>query len=865
MEILVEQPHPKWSTLKIFPKLAEIRYINLLLNNLAETFKLEDFIVSVCIDSPFKEIFENKNSGSLEANLTITYTEVNRLYDFDYSDVLISSSSSLNQKFFKKISLRYNKWIYLSELVYSILLKQMYFDYSGIFNYDNLICLAMIVKNAGPEFKEILKTNINYFDYWIILDTGSTDGTQQVITEILKSKPGVLHEEPFVNFKVSRNRCLELCGNRCEYILTLDDTYIVKGDLRKFLNETRGDTFADSFSLMIQSNDSEYYSNRIIKSRSGLRYIHTIHEVITDQNNINVSIPPEEAYIFDVRSEYMEQRTTNRKQLDLDLLFKELETTPDDPRTIYYIGQTYGCMNDEIQKAKYFEQRIKVDGYVQEKIDALFELARCYNFKVNCETLTLKKNGDTLTNKQWQRCEELYRAAYQLDTTRPDSLYFIGIHYYLEGDYNTAYINFKKALEVGYPIHSQYSLKPTLSYHFLPRFLTEICYYVEDYQLGLKAAELFLTKNTIFDQSWNLVHNWYKIHLNLVKMPQVKSNILVIVTDGGWEPWTGRTIETKGLGGSETWIIETARHLQHDFNVVVFCNTDKSEIYNGVGYNPINLFHEFIATTPVEHCIISRFTEYIPVALKGLAKNVSVIFHDIIPSETIVPVHPKIKLIFGLTRWHQQKIKTLFPQFNVNYINYGIDKSEINGNKLKNNFIYSSFPNRGLVVLLNMWPRIKEIIPDATLSVYCNLQQEWVNQVAPEMMKEIKESINQKDITNYGWVDKQTLMRAWNNAEYWLYPCIFEETFCLTALEAAISRTLPITNGLAALSETARNGIIIDGDPLSTTWQLRCLAKLKRIIKNDNLRNTILDQNYKMAESMNWESQTEKFKFNLVN
>jgi glycosyltransferase involved in cell wall biosynthesis len=298
--------------------------------------------------------------------------------------------------------------------------------------------------------------------------------------------------------------------------------------------------------------------------------------------------------------------------------------------------------------------------------------------------------------------------------------------------------------------------------------------------------------------------------------------IFCLVTDGGWEPWSGSTIETKGLGGSETWIIETARNLKHSFNVVVFCNTDKSEMYDGVGYNPVTRFHEFIASTPVEYCVVSRFTEYVPVALKGLAKNVGVIFHDLILPETIIPVDPKIKWLLGLTEWHQNRIKEIFPAFNVGYINYGIDFHETPAHaKVRNSFIYSSFPNRGLVVLLEMWCDIKRVIPDATLSVYCNLEQDWVNQVAPETMKNVKKMINQPGITNYGWVSKQTLMRAWSSADYWLYPCTFEETFCLTALEAAVTRTFVITNGLAALSETAKHGITVEGNPLTAEWKLR--------------------------------------------
>ena len=835
MDSFIEQPHPKWTTLKIYPELAKLEFDIHLLNDIISFYENR---VNLVINSPHQDFIHDRLKSYTPGEITVVYSE----YPDAQGDIVVAPDITgtylkSGKRFYTKPGIKFS-------------LQP---------DYDNLICLAMIVKNAGPVFKEVLSNNLPFFDYWVILDTGSTDGTQNVIKETLSQKRGTLYEEPFVNFKVSRNRCLDLAGTVCQFIVMLDDTYILKGDIRNFLTETRGDTFADSYSLMIQSSDSEYYSNRIIKSRSSLRYIHTIHEVITDIDNTNVTIPPEEAYIFDVRSDYMEQRTIDRKQFDLELLFKELETTPDDPRTLYYIAQTYGCMGDEIKKAKYFEKRILLEGYIQEKIDSLFELARTYNFKVNRETMQLMEPGTELSQMQWQRCEELYQQAYELDQNRPDSLYFIGIHYYLARDHITSHEYFKRAFEVGYPLSSQYSLKPTLSYHFLPKFLTETSYYNEDYHLGLKAAELFLNRNKPTDHSWNLVLNWYKIHLNLVKMPPTPK-IFCLVTDGGWEPWSGRTIETNGLGGSETWIIETAKHLQPFFNVVVFCNTSTSEIYNGVGYNPINQFHEFISRTPVEYCVVSRFTEYIPVALKGMAKNVAVIFHDLVIPETIIPVHPKIKWLLGLTEWHRDTIKELFPAFNVGHINYGINFPETRTVKVRNSFIYSSFPNRGLVVLLQMWPEIKRILPNATLNVYCNLQQDWVNNVAPEMMKTVKELINQPGVTNHGWVSKQVLMDAWSSADYWLYPCTFKETFCLTALEAAASRTFVITNGLAALSETARHGITIEGNPFTDEWKLLCLSKLKDIVKNDNLKNTILNRNEEWAKTMSWKSQTDKFK-----
>ena len=183
-----------------------------------------------------------------------------------------------------------------------------------------------MVKNGGPQFETMLQQNMSIIDKWTILDTGSADDTLDIIKRMLVGKKkGELYEEPFINFRDSRNRLLDLAGTECKYTLMLDDTYVIEGDLRSFLNETRGDQMSDSYTLYIKSDDTLYGSNRVIKSDRKLRYIHKIHEVITDKNNINIVIPQEKAFIDDKRFDYMEKRTHDRKQLDLKLLYEEVD------------------------------------------------------------------------------------------------------------------------------------------------------------------------------------------------------------------------------------------------------------------------------------------------------------------------------------------------------------------------------------------------------------------------------------------------------------------------------------------------------------------------------------------------------------
>jgi predicted O-methyltransferase YrrM len=573
--------------------------------------------------------------------------------------------------------------------------------------------------------------------------------------------------------------------------------------------------------------------------------------------NVTVTVPVQYAVVKDYTNDYMQNRTTKRKESDLDLLFKEVQEDPNDPRHLYYIAQTYSCLENHEKKAEYFLKRVNHpnEGFIQEKFDACFELARTYNFYLN---------------KDWETCEKYYKQSSEIDPLRPEPYYFMGVHWYNQKDFKTSYEYFKKGFEVGYPIDKQYSLKPTLSFHFLPKFLAEVCYYVGDHETGEKVSKLFLEK-MILPENQQLMQSWYGIHSNIVKLGTVSETpkldvreIFCIVADGNWNKWSGSHINTNGLGGSETWVVEMSRNIPKSFpgtRVIVFCRCEKAEMFEHVEYAPIEYFHNFVGNTVVKYCIISRFTEYVPVALKSHCQNVGIIFHDIVHPETIIPVNPKLKWIFCLTDWHTRSVREMFPQFNVQTLNYGVDSSRFRPlQKNKNSFIYSSFPNRGLVVLLVMWKRIVEKFPDAVLNLYCDLEGEWVNRVAQGEMTEIRDLLKTStNVFSRGWVDKMTLAQAWSKSEYWLYPCKFEETFCLTALEAATTKTLAITNNLAALGETVGDrGLVVHGNVLNQSWQDEILEKLFSIMSGEVSKEFLIEKNYAWAKSLSWEKQSRK-------
>lgn len=844
-------------------------YINIIENIEDKSIKNINFIDFIHDDSILPPIiFINNNNFNLPVkkfqNSLVIVKEISTEKidedDEDFDDLKNFTSYDLSDS---------NYVIYVNHSFRETFISKFHYFLSNDmrkFEYDNLIHLSMIVKNAGDVFEDVLTQNLPYFDSWTILDTGSTDNTIDIINKVLVGKKkGQLFQEPFINFRDSRNRCLDLCGKESKFILILDDTYILKENLRTFLNTVRGDQFSDSFSMYIKSDDTEYGSNRIIKSESGVRYIYKLHEVLNPKNNINVIIPIHHAHIFDVRSEYMEKRTMDRKEYDLKILYEMVDEEPDDSRALYYLAQTYNLLNKPELALEFFIKRTEHsdEGFLQEKIDAYFEAARICNFKLD---------------KPWDECESLYMKAYDLDKSRPESLYFIGIHHYMNKDFLKAYEYMKKGFEIGYPIHCQYSLKPTLSFYFLPKFLSEICFLIGDNKLGLDASHLFLTSNKDDNSvDYYTVKCWNKIFLKLLNVTEYPNivplsatkPIFTFVADGGFEPWNGSEILSNGVGGSETFIIEMSRYIQQSnlFDVYVFCNCKNEEVFENVTYLSLDKYSSFLKHNKIHTSIISRYPEYLPVTYNSNnVENVYLILHDLIPNGEIVIKNERLRNIFCLSQWHADQFNLMFDDMKhlTKVFNYGIDiasfenKDGVNS-KIPYKFIYSSFAHRGLLPLLQMWPSIIKKYPSASLHIHCDLDNKWVNSVRKDEIQEIRNLIliiNEKEHNVFykGWTSKKELAKTWNSADIWFYPCTFLETFCLTAVEAAISKTLVITNNLAALNETVGDrGIIIKGDPYTSEWKDEALEKLFSC--DLETKKQLIETNYSWAKNKDWKNR----------
>ena len=145
------------------------------------------------------------------------------------------------------------------------------------------VCLCMIVKNEQHVLRRCLESVRPLIDRWVIVDTGSTDGTQDLIRETFQDVPGSLFERPWKDFGHNRSEALAFARGRADYSLIVDaDEY-----LQRDAGFQWPDLTSDAYDFLVDSGGTTYGRIQLVSSSLPWRFEGVLHEYITcDHTNI---------------------------------------------------------------------------------------------------------------------------------------------------------------------------------------------------------------------------------------------------------------------------------------------------------------------------------------------------------------------------------------------------------------------------------------------------------------------------------------------------------------------------------------------------------------------------------------------------
>ena len=773
----------------------------------------------------------------------------------------------------------------------------------------------MIVKNEAHIICETLEKLLKKIkiDYWVICDTGSNDGTQQLITNFFANKniKGKLYENEWKDFGHNRTLALNYAFGKSDYLLIFDADDEIVGD---FVLPEKMES--DAYKFIFKSNSQKYERILLVNNNIKFRFVGVLHELIEfvefKYGRQVVTLSGD----YHVDSGRLGNRNKNpNKYLDdaklLEKSFLEIESDENYKndrnkvmllhRYAFYCANSYRDFGDFENSLRWYKKTVEISENPQEKYIAVINIYDAY-----------KRIGTIENSIQY------LLMGLEYDDSRPECIYYLMLYYSSKQMFRLAFSLYSIAENtLSKSVENKILYNENIMLYDLPNLLiyiagnigrediviamydfifkrkypnfteTQFRNMIANYHLFI---DLYNTENQqklqLFDNYIEFVKTKFdvtqygefidKIRFYLKIDPTYKifnnnkKNIFLYSGSSPFE-WNLTYAKTNAIGGSEYCLASLVEAFSKYYNVFVSGDV-KSEIVGNICFvnsNDTNgvITKDFVfKTCDFEFAITSRQLNFFSECKKIKTYHVYVWAHDCMLSplsdtnSILKKLDNQIDKCVCLTQWHKDLFELNYPSLRnkIEVIGNGLDLTKFenidNKNKIKNRFIYTSDSVRGLLTLVSNWGKILSICPDAELviSSYNSFPRENI----PSDM-EIYEIIkNYNSIKHLGKLNKQELYNLMASSEYWLYPTNFPETFCITATEMLKSRVICIYYPLAGLVNTVGDY----GFPIGNLDDEYEMMKIKKIMNmTEEEKNVIRNKGEKYASSISWESKAESW------
>ena len=222
------------------------------------------------------------------------------------------------------------------------------------------------------------------------------------------------------------------------------------------------------------------------------------------------------------------------------------------------------------------------------------------------------------------------------------------------------------------------------------------------------------------------------------------------------------------------------------------------------------------------------------------------VFVSHLPSHILESNHP-IKILWA----HHAYDQRIFLNFDHNIVNHIVSPSQWNkdmfikyhnvpeekitvipngvaemfefSERKNKTMIFTSIPYKGLEVLSKIIPKVSEKHPDVKFKIFSSMSL-----YGDDMEDTYQEVYNYlKKLPNVEYspaVDREKLIEHYQESAFFVHPCIWEETFCVSMIEAMKCGAFPIITDIGALNEVAgkQNSVVvpIDGESTNTGYKV---------------------------------------------
>lgn len=348
------------------------------------------------------------------------------------------------------------------------------------------IGLCMIVKNEAHVIERCLDSVKRLLDYVLIVDTGSDDGTPQVINNWLKSNnlPGEVVIEPWKNFAYNRTFALKKLREKedIDYALMIDADEILVFEDDFDTSNFKNTLHAEIYDIITNMGGFTYNRPTLTSNKRQSRYEGVVHEFLSFEDGAGSRDTARGFYNKPIQDS-ARNRSANKFLKDAELLEEALSTDISDwfrSRYTFYLAQSYR------------------DGG---KIDKALEkyLLRAEQGFWNEEVyMSLYSAGNIMKslNHSKEKVIQTYLKAYESAPNRAEALHAAIQFCRINGMNQQGYIIGKHAINLTYPENSLFAEKWVYDFALLDEF-SIVAYWAGHFEESKIACERLLSEGKI--------------------------------------------------------------------------------------------------------------------------------------------------------------------------------------------------------------------------------------------------------------------------------------------------------------------------------------------------------------------------------
>ena len=746
------------------------------------------------------------------------------------------------------------------------------------------LSLCMIAK---PDEHELLARCLKYVASYVdeICITQAGEKPSKKMSAVIKAYGG---KESFFkwtkNFAEARNFNFEQATG--DYIFWCDTDDIVKHafqlrNLVKMMDEKKVECVAMNYLYDFNENKEctvKHVKTRIVQ-RGCVKWVGAVHEDFEKLREISTFFTKD----MEVMHIKDKERSDNSAKRNLEIAKNEMNSHPDDPRSLWLSANGYWGVGDIPKAIEMFELFVKESSSDDEKYIAYLTLSSLK--KTEDDALKALSLKPTLPNAYFRMAEVKFdQGKYlncisflELGLQLPIPETEIVVYNPRDYDYNPLMLMMKAYWKIGrtkksveiinemaemFPDDKEVQTKKKLLAGELGEVLK-----VEKYLEKARKIKDKIYLKKYLDGLPDKVQQHPELCIfrneNFVKEESSGKDLVYYCgfTEKVWDP---NVAMEKGVGGSEEAVINLSKEFaKKGWNVTVYNNCGHGGVFDGVTYKP---FWSYNYRDKQDVTIFWRHPK--PVDYVGdWAGKIFVDLHDVVPQgEFTVERLKKVEKIMVKTKAHRVLFSNV-PDEKFSIIPNGIDPSLFEKKVEKNPYLIlnTSSADRHLDATLDVFEELIERQPEKPWKLawyYGWGVYDSVHEGNKEMMEWKKKQMERfEKLVKEGRAEGGTMLghkeiaEKYLEAGIFLYPTQFYEIFCISAVKARLAKCLIIASDFAALKETITGGARIHtsgnrwgaentfGDDENIEAYVNAIADSAKVINDENMYDSEVAKN----------------------